>query len=63
MDWFNQVGNMMRFLPDTPALAWDMAVNGPNADLAGYGLAYGMQVSPTPFDVYPAEVAPPSLGV
>ncbi|MEW1547534.1 hypothetical protein [Streptomyces tsukubensis] len=62
MDWFNQIGNMLRFFPDTPALAWDMALNGANPDLAGYGLAYGMQSSATVLDPYPTEAAAPDLG-
>lgn len=63
MDWFNQLGNMTALFPDTPALAWDMALNGPNPDLVGYGIAYGLQVTPTPIDVYPAEgMSFPELG-
>lgn len=55
MDWFNALGNFAAFFPDTPGLAWDMALNGADPDLVGYGLAYGLQVSPTPIDVYPPE--------
>lgn len=59
MDWFNQLGNMSTLFPDTPALAWDFALNGPNPDLVGYDLAYGLQVAPEPIDVYPSEMAFP----
>lgn len=55
MDWFNQLGNMSALFPDAPALAWDFALNGPDPDLYGYGLAYGLQVTPEPIDVYPSE--------
>ena len=55
MDWFDQLGAMVNFFPDTPALAFDFALNGSNPDTVGYGLAYGMQATPTPIDVYPPE--------
>lgn len=64
MDWFTQLGNMAQFMPDTPALAFDMATKGPNHDAFNYSLAYNIQDSPTPLNVYPAEEQPfaPSLG-
>lgn len=55
MDWFDQLGNMANLFPDTPALAFDFALNGANPDLVGYGLAYGLQSAQTPIDVYPPE--------
>jgi len=55
MDFWNQIGNYATFFPDTPALAVDMALNGPNANHVGYDLAYGLQASQTAVDVYPAE--------
>lgn len=55
MDWFDQLGNMVNLFPDTPALAFDMALTGANPDLVGYGLAYGLQSMRTPLDVYPPE--------
>lgn len=55
MDWFNALGNMASFFPDAPGLAWDMTFSGADPDTVGYGLAYGLQVSPTPIDVYPPE--------
>lgn len=55
MDWFTQLGNMASFFPDAPGLAFDFALNGSDPDLVGYGLAYGLQVSPTSIDVYPPE--------
>jgi hypothetical protein len=64
VDWFTQLGNMAQFMPDTPALAFDMATKGPNHDAFNYSLAYNIQDSPTPLNVYPAEEQPfaPSLG-
>jgi hypothetical protein len=53
MDWWTQVGNYVSFMGDTPALAVDMALHGPNADHIGYDLAYGLQSTPTAIDVYP----------
>lgn len=54
MDWFNQIGNMSAFFPDTPALAVDFALNG-DPDVVGYGLAYGLQQAPEAIDVYPPD--------
>ncbi|MFD5107119.1 hypothetical protein [Streptomyces cinereoruber] len=56
MDWFDQLGHMASFFPDSPALAVDMALHGADPDLVGYGLAYGLQVTPTQLDVYPTGV-------
>lgn len=58
MDWFNRLGNMVAFFPGAPALAWDFALNGPDADLTGYGLAYALQAAPTAIDVYPEQALP-----
>lgn len=55
MNWWQTIGNYTSFFGDTPALAVDMALNGPNANHVGYDLAYGLQVSQTPIDVYPSE--------
>lgn len=55
MDWWTTLGNYVSLFPETPALAVDMALHGPNADHVGYDLAYGLQASPTPIDVYPAD--------
>jgi len=55
MDWWQQFGNMLQFMPDTPALAFDMTVNGPGYDAFAYSLAYNMQNSPTGLEVYPNE--------
>jgi hypothetical protein len=54
VDWWDQIGNYTTFFGDTPALAVDMALNGPNADHVGYDLGYGLQSSQTPIDVYPS---------
>lgn len=63
MDWWTSIGNMVSFFGDTPALAVDMALNGPNADHIGYDLAYGLQATPTPIDVYPPQTSPAGPGV
>jgi hypothetical protein len=55
VDWFQTLGNYVDLFPDTPALAVDMALHGPNANHVGYGLAFGMQATPTEIDVYPSE--------
>lgn len=54
MDWWNNLGAMYEFFNDTPALAHDMAIKGPQTDFA-YDLAYGLQSTTTPLDVYPAD--------
>lgn len=54
MDWWNRVGAAYQFLNDTPALAHDMATKGPQNDLM-FSLAYGLQATSTPLDVYPAD--------
>jgi hypothetical protein len=55
MNWWNILGNYVDFFDETPALAYDFAMHGPNANHVGYGLAYGVQATPTPIDVYPSE--------
>lgn len=55
MEWWRQFGNMLQFMPDTPALAFDMSVNGPAHEPFAYSLAYNMQNSPTGLEVYPQE--------
>lgn len=57
MDWFTQIGNMSALFPDAPGLAFDFAMNGSDPNLVGYGLAYGLQSTQTPIDVYPSEEA------
>lgn len=63
MDWWQTLGNYMDFMGDTPALAVDMALYGPNANHVGYGLAFGVQASSTEMDVYPSETAFADTGV
>jgi hypothetical protein len=63
MDWWNQIGNYVDFFGETPALAVDMALNGPNANHVGYDLAFGLQAARTPIDVYPSDAAPTEPGV
>lgn len=55
MDWWRQLGNNLQFMPDTPSLAFDMTVNGPQYEPFAYSLAYNMQNSPTGLEVYPSE--------
>lgn len=57
MEWFTQLGNYLQFMPDTPALAFDMAIHGPRDTAFGYSLAYNMQNSPTGLEIYPPEGA------
>lgn len=57
MDWWDTIGNFTSFFGETPALAVDMALHGPNANHVGYDLAFGLQATPTPIDVYPSEMS------
>lgn len=54
MDFWDRFGAMYQLFNDTPALAHDMAHHGPQTDLA-YALAYSMQNTAAPIDVYPAD--------
>lgn len=56
MNWWNTLGNYLSFFDETPALAFDMAMGGPNAAHVGYDLAFGLQAARTPIDVYPSEM-------
>lgn len=58
MDWWTEVGNMASFMPDQPALAVDMAVNGPAYHAFGLDLADGVQRTPAPLEVYPDTSSP-----
>lgn len=62
MDWWQNIGNYLSFFDDTPALAVDMALGGPNAAHVGYDLAFGLQAARTPIDVYPSETMPAGPG-
>jgi hypothetical protein len=53
MEWFDDLGVMLQFMPDTPALAFDMTTSGPKYDAFKYSLAYNMQNSPTGLEIYP----------
>lgn len=53
MGWWNQLSAYAMFLGDTPALAADMALRGPEGD-HGFYLANSMQRTAAPLDVYPA---------
>lgn len=55
MDWWTEVGNMASFMPDQPALAVDMAVNGPAYHAFGLNLANSMQGTSAPLEVYPQD--------
>lgn len=54
MEFWNRIGAMYQFLNDTPALAKDMALKGPQSDF-GYTLAYALQNTQAPIDVYPSD--------
>jgi len=54
MEWFDRFGAMYQFLNDTPALAHDMALKGPQSDFS-YSLAYALQNTSAPIDVYPSD--------
>lgn len=58
MEWWQDFGAMLQFMPDTPALAFDMSTGGPSYTPFGLSLAFNMQNSPTPLAVYPQEGAP-----
>lgn len=55
MDWWQDFGVMLQFMPDTPALAFDMTTDGPKYQPFKYSLAYNMQNSPTSLEIYPPE--------
>lgn len=58
MDWFNEFGNMLNYMPDTPALAFDMATKGPGYHGFGLTLADSMQSTSTQLEVYPDTSSP-----
>lgn len=53
VEWWDDFGVMLQFMPDTPALAFDMSVNGPQHAPFKYSLAYNMQNSPAGLEIYP----------
>jgi len=55
MEWWQDIGVMSQFMPDTPALAFDMATNGPQHAPFKYSLAYNMQDTTAAIEVYPPE--------
>lgn len=57
MEWYTQLSNMYALTGNAP-LATDFALRGPDADRVGYGLAYGLQASPTEIELYPPEETP-----
>lgn len=54
MNWWTDLGAMSRFLPGTPALAQDMTLNGSQDDFR-FTLAYALQNTSSPIDVYPSD--------
>lgn len=54
MDWFEALGAYYMAMPDTPALAVDMAVNGPDSGL-GMGLTYSMLSTESEIEPYPPD--------
>lgn len=55
MEWWDDLSVMLQFMPDTPALAFDMTVNGPKYQPFRTSLAYNMQNSPTGLEIYPPD--------
>lgn len=55
METFEQMGAYFAAFPDAPALAVDMALYGPPAEVAGYQLADSAIATPQQIDVYPQE--------
>jgi len=54
MEWFERLGAMYQLFNNAPALAYDMAINGPQTDQA-YDLAFAAQNTAAPIDVYPSD--------
>ncbi len=55
MDWWDQFGVALQFMPDTPALAFDMTASGPKHEPFRYSLAYNMQNTASDIEVYPPD--------
>lgn len=56
MDWWDALGNYAAFFPDSPSLAVDMTTNHPMSHAyLGYPLAYALQDTPSPIQVYPPD--------
>ncbi len=55
MEWWNQFGVALQFMPDTPALAFDMTTGGPKYEPFRYSLMYNMQNSPSGIEIYPSD--------
>lgn len=55
MEWWQDFGAMLQFMPDTPALAADMSLNGPKYHPFGLSLAYNAQNTPAGIQPYPDE--------
>lgn len=55
MEWWDDFGVALQFMPDAPALAFDMTTSGPKYSPFRYSLAYNMQNSPTSLNVYPQD--------
>lgn len=54
MDWFTEMGVYLRLLPDSPAMAFDMATSpGMDPDEVGLPMVYHMQNMPESVSVYP----------
>lgn len=52
MDWWQNLGGYAQFFGNTPALAVDFAVHGPNPDLMGYNAAYALQTTQAQINLY-----------
>lgn len=60
MDWFDDLGAYYLAMPQAPALALDMALNGPPAPQAGLHLAKSALATEAEIDLYPQEQFPVS---
>lgn len=55
MEWWNAIGTYAAQFGNLPALAVDMAMNGPQHSDLGFALADKAQRTPAPIEVYPQQ--------
>lgn len=58
MEWWQEFGATLQFMPDAPALALDMTTTGPDYHPFALSLAFNMQNTPQALNVYQPEGAP-----
>lgn len=56
METLEQMGAYFAAMPHAAPLAVDMALNGPSADVAGYGLVAAMLGTSAEIDLHPEEM-------